>query len=433
MLIEWTYWLRTLSPGDILTVITVLLLIDGPRYAFCCAGAVVYDSVRDCGRWLRGRKEANRYSHCPSVSVLIAGHNEGKTIQATLASLWGTYPRLEIIVVDDGSTDQMAAAASEFARHHTRVLALSRPERGGKSSALNWALSYSQADIVISVDADSELSPNAIWEIVQPFEDRAVGAVSATLEAWNAFTNLVTWLQAYEYRHSVFVGRMIQSRLGMLDIVSGAFGAFRRNVIVEHLKGWDVGPGEDSDITLQIRKSGHKVVAAPRAVCLTNAPTTWRRLFCQRLRWDRSIITLSRKHFRLAYLKSKKFRPSDLWLLIDSWFFNVIAVFAFWIWCFWLIVTLPHNESLGVELGNTIFLLYVVQLCLEVLQCLSVLFYSENQQRDLLTCAVLPIVPFYRIFLKAARLVALTDELFLRKSYDDTFVPQKVRAVTRRW
>jgi cellulose synthase/poly-beta-1,6-N-acetylglucosamine synthase-like glycosyltransferase len=433
MLIEWTYWLRTLSPCDILTIVAVLLLIDGPRYALFCAGMAIYDSVRDCHRWLRGRSDTDRYRHCPSVSVLIAGHNEGETIQATLASLWGSYPRLQIIVVDDGSTDNMAQAASDFSRHHAGVLVLSRLERGGKSSALNWALSYSQADIVISVDADSQLSPSALWEIVQPFADSTVGAVSATLEAWNAFTNLATWLQAYEYRQSTFLGRLMQSRMGMLDIVSGAFGAFRRSVLVEHLKGWDVGPGEDSDITLQVRKAGYKVIAAPRAICLTNVPTTWRRLFFQRLRWDRSIITLSRKHFRMAYLKSRKFRLSDLWLLIDSWFFNVIAVFAFWGWCFWLIVTFPHSETPGIVLGNTISLLYVVQLCLELLQCVALMFYSERQGRDLITCAILPFVPFYRIFLKAVRLVALTDELFLRKSYDDAFVPQKVRAATRRW
>jgi cellulose synthase/poly-beta-1,6-N-acetylglucosamine synthase-like glycosyltransferase len=393
----------------------------------------VYDAMCDGCRWLRGQRETGRYSHCPSVSVLIAGHNEGETIWSTLDSLWGTYPRLQIIVVDDGSRDEMAQQASNFARHHSDVLVMRRPERGGKSSALNWALSCSQADIVISVDADSHLSSNAIWEIVQPFQDGRVGAVSATLEAWNAFTNLVTWLQAYEYRQSVFLGRLMLSRMGMLDVVSGAFGAFRRSVLVEHLGGWDVGPGEDSDITLQIRKTGHKVVHAPQALCLTNVPASWWKLFKQRLRWDRSIITLSRKHFRLAYLSSGKFRFSDTWLLIDSWFFNVFAVYAFWAWCFWMLVTFPHSDTPGAVLGNTLLLLYMVQLLLELLQCFSLIFYSGNLRRDLLTCLILPFVPIYRIFLKAARLVALTDEILLRKSYDDPFVPKNVRAAARRW
>jgi glycosyltransferase involved in cell wall biosynthesis len=97
------------------------------------------------------------------VGVVIAGFNEAETIEGTLRTLWGTYPRLEIVVIDDGSHDKMAAVARRFARTHAGVKVLRRPNRGGKSSAMNWGLLYTQAEVIVVVDADSDVGPSAIW------------------------------------------------------------------------------------------------------------------------------------------------------------------------------------------------------------------------------------------------------------------------------
>ena len=153
--------------------------------------------------WLLGRKAPTEYEHCPSICLLLVGHNEGDSIEGGLASVWGRYPRMEIVVVDDGSTDDMADGARRFASKHAGVLVLSRKERGGKSSALNWALGYTRAEIIVCVDTDSHLSDTSLWEIVQPFTDPTVGAVSACVAARNPFVNLCTWLQAYEYRQTI--------------------------------------------------------------------------------------------------------------------------------------------------------------------------------------------------------------------------------------
>src|SRR5258708_15255074 len=139
MLTDWTHWLSCLHPDQLLAFLAALLLTDGPRYAL----SKILLCLGDCGRNLwRSLCRASRprpFSYCPSVCAVIAGHNEEDTIEATLTFLWGTYPWLELIVVDDGSTDGMSGVARRFARTHPGVKVLRRPKRGGKSSAMNWA------------------------------------------------------------------------------------------------------------------------------------------------------------------------------------------------------------------------------------------------------------------------------------------------------
>ena len=131
-------------------------------------------------------------------------------------------------MVDDGSSDGMTQVGHDFARLHENVLVLTK-RRGGKSSAMNFALPFARAEVVIVVDADSHLAPNAIWEIVQPLADPRVGAVSGNVLVRNEFQNLVTRLQGFEYQRSIFMGRMVSDRLNLLGIASGAFlaGSFR--------------------------------------------------------------------------------------------------------------------------------------------------------------------------------------------------------------
>jgi len=186
---------------------------------------------------------------------MIVGLNEGDTIAHALESVYGTYPKMELFVVDDGSTDDMAANAAEFAKTHPGVTVLSRKLRGGKSSAMNMPLPLIKSEVVVVIDSDSHLAPGAIWNIVQPFRDPKVGAVSGSVSARNPFVNLCTWLQAMEYRRSIFLGRILLARLDILGIVSGALGAFRKSAL-DKFGGWDVGPGEDGDLTIKFRKAG---------------------------------------------------------------------------------------------------------------------------------------------------------------------------------
>ena len=419
----WIHWLSSIAPNELLLIVMPLLCLDGVRYCFASVAMCLWDASR--GLW-RG-KTSGPSPYDPSVCVILAGLNEAATIVATLESVWNSYPKLEIIVVDDGSSDGMAELAGEFASTHDNILVLRKPNRGGKSSALNFAIPFTKAEVVICVDTDSHLEPNAIFEIVQPFADPQVGAVAGTVLARNADINVVSQLQAAEYLRSIFLGRMLSSRLGILGIVSGAFGAFRREAIMA-TGGWDVGPGEDGDLVLRLRKAAWKIVHAPYAQCLTNVPLGWKQLFRQRRRWEWAIVTFEcRKHVDMGNVFSPNFRISNLIMLLETWIFRIALTFAAFVVLGWLAVS--KTDVLGYVLLTN----YVLYCGLEFLQWLVMMYYTPKPRRDAWSLACLPLVPPYYLFLKVASLVAIVEEFFWRRSYQDNFVPRHVRKVTWHW
>ncbi|MCA9239039.1 MAG: glycosyltransferase, partial [Planctomycetales bacterium] len=330
-------------------------------------------------------------------------------------------------VVDDGSTDGMADVARRFAEKHEGVLVIRKAQRGGKSSALNCALPFTKAPILVCVDTDSHLEPHAIARIVQPFRDPRVGAVSGAVVARNSSESLLTRLQAAEYLRSVFLGRLLSSRLGILSIVSGAFGAYRRTAL-ERTGGWDVGPGEDGDLVLRLRKSGWLIKHAPYAQCLTNLPTSWRRLFKQRRRWEWAAVTFEcRKHVDLANPRSPGFRVSNLAILVETWFFRIFLVYA-------AAIALPLMAILWPDrLGYALLTNYALCAAIEFTQWLVVMYYTPKPARDAWSLLCVPLLPAYFLYIKAASLVAYTEEFCWRRSYRDSFVPAHVSCKTWQW
>lgn len=427
MLIEWMNWVRSLRPDEIIVVLGVLLLVDAPRYAYSAMAMAFWDLISKPWSGNLPGPHSETFDYTPPVSVIIAGYNEGETIARTMASICDRYPDLQLIVVDDGSTDDMYQQAMQCAADRQGIIVVRRNQRGGKSSALNIGLHYATAEIVVTVDADSQLSDTAIFELIQPLQDSKVAAVSASVLAWNPFESLCSWLQAYEYRQTIFISRMARSRTGMLAIVSGAFGAFRTSVL-KQLGGWDVGPGEDGDLVLRIRKAGYKIAAAPYAHCFTNVPTAWTRLFWQRCRWDRTVITFEcRKHEDLGFPWTQSFRWSNFFMMLERWFFNVVCVYTFWLYGIWLLIEYPGSA------WKLLPLLYCCGICIEALQMLVLLFYSDRIKHDLMLSLVLPLYPAYQVFMKVVNVFALTSEIVSRDSGKDNFVPLHVRQTTWRW
>jgi cellulose synthase/poly-beta-1,6-N-acetylglucosamine synthase-like glycosyltransferase len=258
------YWLTGLSNFEVVAALLGIVVLDVPRYLLTNLAMVFYDS----GKLAFFRRR--RYDpHLPSVCAIISCLNEEETISQTLRSVYGSYPGLEIVVIDDGSTDSTFALASGFAKTHPGVKVIRRPVRGGKGSACNFGLVYTKAEIVVMLDSDSEFGKHAIFHIVQPFREPKVGAVSGAIHVRNVYTGLPTWLQAWEYLATIQVGRILASKLGTLSIASGAFGAYRRSAVLRGY-GFDASVAEDLDVTLRLRKSGYKIVFAPLAEYCSN-------------------------------------------------------------------------------------------------------------------------------------------------------------------
>jgi len=270
----------------------------------------------------------------PSVSVVVPAHDEELTIVESIRALVGLqYPDLEVIVVDDGSTDGTLArlrAAFDLeevpgprawhlvrapVRAVFRARALPRlrviaKERGGKSDALNAGLELATGELVCSVDADSLLESDSLLRAVEPFvRDPRTVAVGGTVRVANGCRiaggrvvaadlprRLLPLVQYLEYLRAFVMARLALGRLGALTIVSGAFGLFRRELVLE-LGGYRCDTvGEDFELvvrihrTLRERGASYAVHFVPESVCWTQAPERWRDLARQRIRWHRGAL-----------------------------------------------------------------------------------------------------------------------------------------------
>ncbi len=428
MLSDWIFWLSSMPLDELLLLVLPVLMLDGLRYS--CLALIVWfdDFLRDGWQYFRSPSNDDAsHDYCPSISLIIAGLNEGESIRGTLDRLPGTYPRMQIIVVDDGSSDNMAAEARAFASKHPDVVVISK-RRGGKSSALNAGLAMARGEVCVILDADSELADDALWKIVQPLRDARVGAVAGNVRVRQPSANLLTRLQAFEYLRSISLGRIVQSRLGMLGIVSGAFGAFRTSLLKE-LGGWDVGPGEDEDLVLRIRKSGYKIEFVPQAHCLTRTPQRWQVLTKQRRRWEWAVVTFeSRKHIDMANPMNRHFRVGNFLLFAERWLFNLLLP----LWCWVYLACWMWTRGIE-QLCYPLILYYCLYAASDFLQYLMILYYSDHWRQDAAAIIVIPIMPFYQAYQRLITTIAIVEEMISRRSFRDGFVPEHVRQATWHW
>jgi cellulose synthase/poly-beta-1,6-N-acetylglucosamine synthase-like glycosyltransferase len=231
----------------------------------------------------------------PLVSVIIPARNEEKVIGSTIRSvLESDYEPKEVVVVDDGSTDRTFEIASIYQGPKVKVL---RRELGGrgKARALNFGLRFARGEVIVLMDADTIISRDAIKELVRKLQDPRVSAVAGNVMVRNK-VNLLTKLQAIEYIATFHLFRKGLSVLGAVPIISGALGAFRRNVL-ESSGLYDIDTlTEDFDVTLKALKSGKIVQASSYALAFTEAPEKLKSLYRQRLRWYRGAYEVLIKH-----------------------------------------------------------------------------------------------------------------------------------------
>ena len=216
------------------------------------------------------------------MSIIVPAHNERENIAAAVRSLaTGDHPGIEVVVVDDGSTDGTADIVEGLGPSNVTVI---RRPNGGKPAALNVGIAHARHDLIVMIDADTVLEPDAVRALVQPFADEQVGGVAGNVKVVNRRSLVGLW-QHIEYVRRVQLDRRLYDRLGCMPTVPGAIGAFRRTVLAEAGGLSDRTLAEDTDLTMAVVRAGWRVVYEEKARAWTEAPSTLRQRW-QRYRWS---------------------------------------------------------------------------------------------------------------------------------------------------
>ncbi|PTQ95635.1 cellulose synthase/poly-beta-1,6-N-acetylglucosamine synthase-like glycosyltransferase [Mucilaginibacter yixingensis] len=245
-------------------------------------------------------------SELPPVSIIVPGYNEEVTALKTINSLLETeYSVYEIIFVDDGSKDKTFEIVNNAYGDHESVRVLTKPN-GGKASALNFGISHAKYDFVVCIDADTQLSNDAIYHLMAYFTDEEIGAVAGTVKVGNA-NNLITHWQSIEYITAQNMDRRAFDVLNSITVVPGAIGAFRKSAIFK-AGGFTMDTlAEDCDLTMRILKLGYIVRNCDTAFAYTEAPETLEALMKQRFRWSFGVIQSFWKNRDALFNKKYKY------------------------------------------------------------------------------------------------------------------------------
>ncbi|WP_406307436.1 glycosyltransferase [Streptomyces sp. NBC_00885] len=226
------------------------------------------------------------------VSVLVPAYNERECIANTVRSLTASDHPIEVIVIDDGSTDGTAGIVEALRLPRVRVV---RQPNSGKPAALNRGIRNARYDIVVMMDGDTVFEPSTVRELVQPFGDPSVGAVAGNAKVGNRDSLIGAW-QHIEYVMGFNLDRRMYDLLGCMPTIPGAVGAFRRQAL-DRVGGMSEDTlAEDTDITMAIHRDGWRVVYAERARAWTEAPETVQQLWSQRYRWSYGTMQAIWKH-----------------------------------------------------------------------------------------------------------------------------------------
>ncbi len=361
----------------------------------------------------------------PLVSIIVPGRNEGEHIYKLVMSMKEqTYTNYEFIVIDDGSIDDTERICKSLQKNGFIDLFLRNDVRGGKASAANLGFRYSRGKIVVHLDADCSYDNDALEKIIIPFYlDENIGAVGGNILVRNYKDSLCATLQAIEYSDTISVGRITSSYLGIYRVVSGAFGAFKREAL-ERVGGWDIGPGLDGDITVKLRKLNYKIEFEPEAICQTSVPNTFKKLVKQRLRWDKSIIRFRVRKHKDVFFPNSTFKFSNFISSFENITYNLVLNFKWWVYV--IDMTLNYPTILIFIIPFNI-LLYTVTNFLKFL--IFSLFRTRKNEQVSYFLIYLPCLVFYfGLYLRIVRTIAYIDELFFKRSYEDSWNPAKSSA-----
>ncbi|MBP5937673.1 bifunctional polysaccharide deacetylase/glycosyltransferase family 2 protein [Streptomyces acidiscabies] len=278
------------------------------------------------------KRHRRRFSWGPEVtrrvSVVVPAYNEKKCIANTLGSLARSTHPIEVIVVDDGSTDGTSEiardAATRLGMDNVRVV---RQENAGKPAALNNGVRSASCDIVVMMDGDTVFEPDAVHQLVQPFADPGVGAVAGNAKVGNRNTVIGAW-QHIEYVMGFNLDRRMYDLLRCMPTIPGAIGAFRRDAVLQAGGMSEDTLAEDTDITIAMHRAGWQVVYQEHARAWTEAPGSLKQLWSQRYRWSYGTMQALWKHRKSLTDKGPSGRFGRVGMPLVVLFQIVTPVFA---------------------------------------------------------------------------------------------------------
>lgn len=326
----------------------------------------------------------------PTLTVLIPAHNEEGVIVQTVNSVLASkgVDDLRIIVVNDGSTDKTRELLDDNFGREARVKIIHQVNRG-KSASLSSAIAQADTEIVVTIDADTEIEPDAIAKLLRHFSDPKIGAVAGNVKVGNRSRWLTRW-QALEYITSQNMEKRAFDLLNCITVVPGALGAWRKKAI-EAAGGITADTvAEDADLTIAIRRLGWRISYDEEAIAWTEAPETAGALIRQRFRWTfgtlqtfwkHSDTLLRPKYGTLGFIALPNIFVFQLALplispIIDLLFLGSVAIWALEkMHVSWLFTLRATNEDL---MRSVLF--FIGFLLIDVLTC--VLAFALERKED---------------------------------------------------
>lgn len=322
-----------------------------------------------CLPWFRGQNEELKQilKIDKGISILVPCYNEQGIIETSIKSMKSlSYSQFEVIYINDGSTDATMCFLNRFLKlkpcsksplkrlSHEKVEEFYQSElypniyvidklNGGKADSLNAGIEYSSQNMVITLDADTILTNQALSVVNDTFEDNDVVAAGGMVHVLQTKTskplnrlsllraNMLIRVQTLDFLKAFYITKVSLARFHALAIISGAFGIFRKQVLLD-VGGYRSTIGEDIDITLRIhrhisKQKNKKIIFLPEAVSYTELPETWKDLIKQRVRWQKAFIDCF-IHFQPFFMKTLLTKAVSFFYIFESFLVGTIASYA---------------------------------------------------------------------------------------------------------
>ena len=369
------------------------------------------------------------------MSIIIPCFNEEDTVLGSINGLLNIdYDDIEAIYVNDGSTDKTFCVLNRMLnlapvyrnhphQHNVRTIYQSKTHpnfyvidkaNGGKSEALNAGIFFASCDIVVTLDADSVLKKDALLYMNAAFEDADVVAAGGAIHIMQGYDALylgnklgfkkrfLITLQILEYLKGFYIYKLSLSKQKALAIISGAFGVFRKEIILK-AGGFRKTVGEDIDITIHIQqlihKTKQKILYLPHALCYTQCPENWRDLKKQRIRWQKGFIDCV-SHYKRFLLKTFLVRSLSFHFLLEALVIGICScVFTIFTYVFVAVLAFCDSQIVWVFFQYYLFCLgfNIVYSVSAIVLCIKYNWYPKGTMMKA-GGAILFDIFFYRYF-----------------------------------